>query len=103
MDILTRCSTITVALAILFVIGFTAPAHAEIEWTEKGKLTLEAAPLDVVTTPDGKWCIVLSRGQIVVYTIPDYKAAARFPVDAGFDRMRFSDSEEQIILSSSTG
>lgn len=103
MSLFTRRSSIMVVLVIACIAGFAAPSRAEIEWTDKRNLTLESAPLDIIATPDGKWCVVLSRGQLTVYTVPDNVVVARFPVDPAFDRMRFSEAEEQIILLSSTG
>jgi len=75
-------------------------AESEIEWTLKKQLTLDVVPKDVVPSADGKWIYVLTPGEILVYSLPDYKVATRIPVDKTFDRMTFSDQNNSLIVSS---
>ena len=79
------------------------PSHADIEWIEKKQIKFEVSPIDIVTSPDGKWLIVLSSGEILVYSIPDGKVISRMPVDKAFDKLTYSAADDSIILSSSVG
>jgi hypothetical protein len=79
------------------------PSLADIEWTEKKQIKLEVTPIDMVTSPDGKWVIVLSSGEILVYSMPEGKVINRMPVDKAFDKLTYSAPDETIILSSSSG
>ena len=84
---------------------FTAvrTAHADIEWTEKKQLQLEASPLDMATSPDGKWLIVLTPGEILVYSIPEDRVVNRMPVDKAFDKITYSAADGAVLISSTTG
>jgi len=79
------------------------PAHADIEWTEKKQFNLGASPLDMVTSPDGKWVIILTPGEILAYSIPEDKVVNRMPVDKAFDKIAYSMADGAILVSSSTG
>lgn len=73
---------------------------ADLEWTETGRLTLDAAPRDIVTSPDGKWIFVLTKGELAVYAPPAAAPAGRLPVDDAFDRLSYNAQDETVILSS---
>jgi hypothetical protein len=79
------------------------PAHADIEWTEIKQLNLGASPIDVVTSPDGKWVIILTPGEILAYSIPEDKVVNRMPVDKAFDKITYSAADGAVVISSSTG
>lgn len=89
-------------IAVLCLLAAGRPARADIEWTEKKQFKLDVSPIDMVTSPDGKWVIFLSRGEVVVYSVPDDRVAGRTPVDKAFDRLTFSAADDTVILSSST-
>jgi hypothetical protein len=78
-------------------------ALANIEWTEKKQLKLGASPLDLVTSPDGKWVIILTPGEILAYSIPEDKVVDRMPVDKAFDKITYSAADGSVLVSSSTG
>jgi hypothetical protein len=100
--ILIRSAAITIVLVIcsLFV---SLPSHADIEWMETKQIKFEVSPIDMVTSPDGKWLIVLSPGEVLVYSMPEGKIISRRSVDKAFDKLTYSATDETIILSSSTG
>jgi len=79
------------------------PALADIEWTEIKQLKLEASPVDLVTSPDGKWVIILTPGEVLAYSIPEDKVVDRMPVDKSFDKITYSASDGAVLISSSTG
>jgi hypothetical protein len=74
---------------------------AEIEWTVKKQLKLEAAPTDIAPSADGKWIYVLTSGEILVYSVPEDKVMNRIPVDKTFDRLTYSAQDNTLLVSSS--
>jgi len=76
-------------------------ANADVEWSLKKQLSLEAAPRDIATSADGRWMYVLTPGEILVYAVPEYKIVSRIPVDKSFDRVTYSAPDNSLIASSS--
>jgi hypothetical protein len=76
---------------------------ADVDWTEKTELNLEASPLDVAASSDGEWLFVLTPGQVLVYSAPENKLLKRIPVDEQFDRLTHSARDNTLVLSSSSG
>ncbi len=74
---------------------------AEIEWSVKKQLKLDAAPADVAPSADGKWIYVLTPGEILVYSVSEDKVMNRIPVDKTFDRMTYSAQDNTLLVSSS--
>jgi hypothetical protein len=89
-----------ITLCMLFSVQ---PSYAGIEWTEKKQFNLGASPLDVVTSPDGKWVIVLTPGEILAYSAVDDKIVERMPVDRSFDKITYSAADGTVLISSSSG
>jgi hypothetical protein len=92
---------LTVFCATLIVPGH-ARAQASVEWSVKRQINLEAAALDIVTSADGKWMYILTRGLLLVYSVPNEKVASRIPIDKIFDRVTHSATDNTLIVSSST-
>lgn len=76
---------------------------ADVDWTEKRELNLEASPLDVAASSDGEWLFVLTPGQLLVYSAPENKLLKQIPVDGQFDRLAYSARDNTLVLSSSSG
>lgn len=89
-------------VAALCLLATGRPSRADIEWTEKKQFKLDVSPIDMATSPDGKWVIFLSRGEVLVYSVPDDRIAGRTPVDKAFDKLTYSAVDDTVILSSST-
>jgi hypothetical protein len=96
-----RAATVTL-VAVLCLLAVGRPSYADIEWTEKKQLKLEVSPIDMVTSPDGKWVIFLSRGEVLVYSIPEDRVTGRMSVDKSFDKLSYSAAGDTVILSSSS-
>ncbi len=98
-----RRGTLAGIMLILFSIICFAPhsVFAEIEWTVKKQLKLEAAPTDVAPSADGKWIYVLTSGEILVYSVPEDKVMNRIPVDKTFDHLTYSALDNTLLVSSS--
>ena len=96
-----RAATLSL-VAVLCLLAAGRPSHADIEWTEKKQFKLDVSPIDMATSPDGKWVIFLSRGEILVYSIQEDRVAGRMSVDKAFDKLTYSAADDTVILSSST-
>ncbi len=73
---------------------------AEVDWTIKKQLNLEASPLDISTSVDGRWIFILVPGEVLVYSVPEDKVVNRIPVDKAFDRLTHSAGTNTLLLGS---
>jgi hypothetical protein len=85
-----------------FTLFIPQRGYAEIEWTQKKDMKLDAAPVDVASSSDGKWIYVLTSGEILVYSVGEDKVVNRVPVDKTFDRLTYSAADNALIISSSS-
>ena len=99
---LHRAAAVSLAV-MLCTLAAVRPAPAGIEWTEMKQLNLGASPVDVVTSPDGKWVIILTPGEILAYSVPEDKIVDRMTVDKAFDKITYSAADGAVLISSSTG
>ena len=90
-------------LLLLVLVQFAAAPYAvaSLEWSQKKQVTLEASPLDVAASADGKWFFVLSKGEILVYSGQNDKVLSRIPVDSSFDRIAYVQPDNSLIVTSS--
>lgn len=86
----------------LFSLFISANCYAEIEWTEKKKLVLDGSPIDVATSIDGKWTMILTPGELAVYSGVEEKIVNRMTLDKSFDKVTYSDADGTLIISSSS-
>ena len=91
---------LTTALVFLCFLSMLQPCHADLEWTLKKQLDIEAAPLDIALSPDGQWMFALVSGEVLVYSRADNKLIKRIPVDAAFDKLSFSFTDTTLLLAS---
>ena len=89
----------------LILVGFFVPQAitTDIEWTIRKELDLKAPTLDISQSPDGRWLLILTPGEILVYSTQEDKVINRIPVDKAFDRMVYSPLRNTLILSSRSG
>ncbi len=92
----------TLVLAGVFMMAGAHPAAADLEWSTKKEMKLDAAPVAVAPSPDGKWLYVLTPGEILVYSQQSDKVEKRIPIDKTFDRMTYSAPDNALIVTSST-
>jgi hypothetical protein len=71
------------------------------EWSSLKQLGLDKEPLDVATSEDGRYLFVLVSGEILTYSVPDYKLTDRIPVEANFDRLVLGKNNTLLITSKS--
>ena len=92
-------------LAFLFVAGWTffpQIVQADLEWRIIKDLDLKTTPLDVAPSADGKWLLILTPGEILVYSFPEGKITDRIPVDKDFDRIASLPRADMFTIASST-
>lgn len=73
-------------------------AVAEIETEVLTTLNLDKAPLDVVTSADGKVLFVLTQGEVLVYTQSGGTLSGRVTVDEGANQIAVSPRGDQLYL-----
>lgn len=100
----SKLRIVCLIIGLLFGWGTVAQVQCEdLEWTAKTELNLQASPLDVATSSDGRWIFVLVPGKVVVYPSSKSQPVKEIPVDAQFDRLAHSPQDNTLVLSSSSG
>ena len=82
----------------------TMPQHvrAEVESTVTEQMNLDAEPLDVASSADGKLIFVLVPGEVLVYTISKNKVTNHIAVDTVFNRLGYTARTNTLVLTSSS-
>lgn len=75
--------------------------NASVEWSLKRQLNLEASPLDVAASADGRLVYVLVPGKILVYSTSENKVIDFMPVDRSADKLTLGTDNSFIVSSSS--
>lgn len=76
---------------------------AELDWTIKNQLNLDASPLDVAISSDGQWIFILIPERVLVYSSSEYKVVKDIPVEKKVDRLGYSPRNQTLVLSSGSG
>ncbi len=88
------------AVAFSIIVLFSCTVEASFEWSLKRELNLEAPPLDIVPSLDGKLVYVLIPGKILVYSASENKVIDFMPVDRSADKLTMSKDNSFIVASS---
>jgi len=91
------------AIFLIILLGWLSPsgiACAGIDWTPIKQIKIDAQPLDVAASQDGKLVFILAPGEILVYSVSENKITSRFPVSRDFDRITYSAKDDTLILTS---
>ena len=89
-------------LIIVCWISAPQPAHSAMDWTIVRQINLDAEPLDIAASADGRLIFVLVPGEILVYSISEDNVTNRIPIDKAFDRLTHSARTNVLILTSSS-
>jgi hypothetical protein len=81
---------------------FPQIVQADLEWRIIKDLDLKTTPLDVAPSADGKWLLILTPGEILVYSFPEGKITDRIPVDKDFDKIASLPRADMFTIASST-
>jgi len=95
---------ICAVLAFCFMVGWTTlPQHAQagLEWRTIKDVDLKTEPLDVSASEDGQLLFILTRGEILVFTVSEGKITERIPVEKDFDRLTYSPKAKALTITSS--
>ena len=91
-----------IVLTSVIVLGAFANGLASdnVEWNVYQTLQLDAAPLDVAITPDGRRIFVLTeQGEILVYSL-NKKLEAKIDIGQHVDQLKLGPKGASLILSS---
>jgi hypothetical protein len=97
-----KCIKILIPLAIVMVVFSISPlgASGAVEWSILKTLKLDAAPIDMAVSPDGRRIFVLTeQGKIIVYSA-DAEEEATIDVGRQVDKIRLG-PEGDILISNS--
>ena len=92
-------------LAFCFWISWVVYPHytmADVEWRTIKEIDLKSEPLDIFQSPDGELLFILTRGEVLIYSVRQQNITDRVPVDKEFDRITYSSQTKNLTLSSST-
>jgi hypothetical protein len=90
-------------MGLLLMTAATAPLQASVDLEVQKTITLEAAPLDIKVSANGRWMFVLTdQSEILVYDA-DGKLADKIPVDKAVDGIQVGPAEEVLFLTSRSG
>jgi len=81
---------------------FPQIVRADVEWRIIKDLDLKTSPLDVTPSADGKWLFILTRGEILIFSVPEGLITDRIPVDKDFDRIAPLPRPDLLTITSST-
>lgn len=95
-----RKFTIQLLLALSAIASLASAANASVEWSLKRELSLDASPLDMAASPDGRLAYVLVPGKILVYSLSENKIIDFMPVDRSMDRLALGKDNSFIVSSS---
>ncbi len=85
----------------LMLLALPFPSQAAMEWSSLKQLGLDKEPLDVATSEDGRYVFILVSGEVLAYSVPDYKLTDRIPVGANFDRLTPGKNNTLVLTSKS--
>ena len=86
-------------LALYLFLGSGGNAFGKAELGPQKNLTLEEAPLDMATSPDGRRLFLLLEGGTIQIYSADGKLQETLKVDTGADRIEVSPKGDRLYLS----
>ena len=94
-----------VGVLLWIMIGFLLNpglVHSEVDLKTVKQIDLNAAPVDVAASEDGKLVFVLTRSEIVVYSSDNNKIVNRITLDKDFDRIKYLRESSLLVLTSTS-
>ena len=85
----------------LLLLALPFPSQAAMEWSSLKQLGLDKEPLDVATSEDGRYVFILVSGEILAYSLPDYKLTDRTSVEPHFDKLVVGKNNTVLLTSKS--
>jgi len=101
MDLKNYKSTLVLALVIILSAFTGVLASDNVEWNVYKTMQLDATPIDVALTPDGKRIFILTDGgEVLIYSSTN-KMEAKIDVGKQVDQIKLGPGGETLILKSS--
>ncbi len=92
----------TVITVMLCLVPLLHTSHAAVELSASKKLKLNTQPLDIANSEDGRQLYILSKGEILVYSLAEDIITDKIQVDEAYDRISSLPNAGTLILNSST-
>jgi hypothetical protein len=72
--------------------------QAGMEWNTLKEIDLKTEALDIATSPDEQILFLLTRGEVLVYSLREEKITERIPLDKEFDRLTYLPRTNALLL-----
>lgn len=93
-----RFKTMLILVLFISVTVAASAGFADVDGRILAKLTLQAAPLDMSTSKDGRWLYLLTApGDLLIYSA-DGRYNGKIEVGRGFDQVEAGATEDQVYL-----
>lgn len=92
-------------LALTFMttsIVISNPVQADVEWNTLKEIDLKTEALDVATSPDEQVLFLLSRREVLIYSLRQDRVIERIPLDKAFDRLNYLPRTNALVLTSTS-
>ena len=99
-----KISTAFILGLMLMTGSITLPrgVHADVEWKTLKEIDLKTEALDVATSPDEQVLFILSRGEVLVYSLREGKVTERIPLDKEFDKLNYLPRTNALVLTNTS-
>jgi hypothetical protein len=98
-----------IPVALLIVLTFMTTSivilhqvQAEVKWNTLKEIDLKTEALDIATSPDEQVLFLLSRGEVLVYSLGEEKVIERIPLDKEFDKLNYLPRTNALVLTSTS-
>jgi hypothetical protein len=92
-------------MVLTFMTGlnvFPRPVQATVEWDTLKEIDLQTETLDVAASPDEQLLFLLTRGEVLVYSLRENRITERIPLDKDFDRLTYLPRTNALLLTGSS-
>lgn len=79
-----------------------APALAKTEWKLEREIELDEKPIDTAITADGKQAYILTKGNILIYSIAEGRITDAIPLEKKHNSISIAPKEGTILLTRGT-
>jgi hypothetical protein len=99
-----KISTAFILGLILMTGSITLPrgVQADVEWKTLKEIDLKTEALDIATSPDEQVLFLLSRGEVLVYSLREGKVTERIPLDKEFDKLNYLPRTNALVLTNAS-
>lgn len=90
--------TLLLFFSIIVPLQKSSGAQLKVDWEVLATLKLEKELLDIVLSFDGQVAYILTKGAVVIYSVPENRVTERIPVDEDIGSLRVSPRGDLIYL-----